>query len=107
MTTRDTEGGSGKKGREHEERTEGEPPANVRSDVHGTQTQPDTPETMQRDHEDAVGRQRYADARPGDYSTDFQEDDSGAHPVKPVPEDAVDEDGIPKIARTEPPEKEG
>ena len=66
----------------------------------------DAPETMQHDHDSAVGRQRYGDARGGTYSRDFQADESGTHPVKETPEGATDERGIPDIAATEPPEGE-
>jgi len=67
---------------------------------------PHTPATMQRDHEEAVGRQRYADARGGDYAGDFQADGSGSHPVKPPSDAALDERGIPDIAATEPRERD-
>lgn len=82
-----------------------DPHANARPGTHDSALHPDTPETMQDDHEGVTGRQRYADARPGDYGRDFQADESGSHPVKPASADAVDEDGIPNIAETEPPER--
>ena len=80
---------------------------NPAPDAHDGERHPDTPRTMQHDHEDAPGRQRYADARPGDYSGDFQQDGSGAHPVKPLDEGATDDDGIPKVAAREPHEGKG
>lgn len=82
-----------------------EPNANAAPGAHDSELHPDTPETMQHDHESAEGRQSYADARPGDYSRDFQEDSSGGHPVKPLDEDEVDEDGVPEIAAREPGER--
>lgn len=74
----------------------------VAPDADEAERHPDTPQTMQHDHDGAVGRQRYDNARPGDYSPDFQEDSSAAHPVKPVDGDEVDEKGIPDIAAKEP-----
>lgn len=82
-----------------------EPHVDVRPGGHDSELHPDTPETMQKDHDAAPGRQRYADSRPGDYARDFQADGSGSHPVKPLTDDAVDENGIPDIAETEPPER--
>ena len=73
--------------------------------THDSVVHPDTPETMQEDHDAAPGRQSYADARASDYGGDFRAEESGAHPVKPVDEDALDEDGIPEIAQTEPPDE--
>jgi len=84
-----------------------EPRANAAPGTHDSELHPDKPETMQHDHDSAEGRQRYADARPGDYSRDFQEDSSGEHPVKPLDEDKVDEEGIPEIAAREPSERSG
>ena len=82
-----------------------EPHVNAAPGAQDAELHPDRPDTMQNDHEDAPGRQRYADARPGDYGRDFQTDESGSHPVKKPDEEAVDEDGIPDIAATEPHEK--
>ncbi len=62
----------------------------------------DKDRTMQSDHDDAAGRQSYSDARGSQYSRDFQEDGSGEHPVKDAPEEAFDEDGIPKVAERKP-----
>ena len=90
-------------GREVVERSA--PHVNARPGGHDSELHPDTPETMQDDHEDAPGRQRYADARPGDYGRDFQADGSTAHPVKGA--DEGEEEEIPDIAATEPPEDDG
>ena len=101
----DAERDPGEKARRENPTKRSEPRVNERPGGQDAELHPDTPETMQHDHDSAPGRQRYADARPGDYSRDFQEDDSGGHPVKPVSADKVDENGIPEIAATEPPEK--
>ena len=79
-----------------------EPHVNARPGAQDAELHPDRPETMQHDHEDAPGRQRYADARASDYDRDFQEDESGSHPVKESDEEALDEDGVPKIAARKP-----
>ena len=60
--------------------------------------------TMQHD-DDSASRHRYADARPQDYSPDFQDDGSGGHPVKPSDDDSVDEQGIPAVAETRRPQE--
>lgn len=106
MNEADDKGGSGGTGEDGEREVErSEPHVNERPGAHDSALHPDRPETMQHDHPDAPGRQRYADSRPGDYARDFQADGSGEHPVKPASGDGVDEDGIPDIAETEPPER--
>lgn len=106
----DEASGAGRQGdgsgmRPHEDVRRSEAHANARPGTHDSELHPDTAETMQDDRGSEPGRQRYADARPGDYGRDFQVDGSGSHPVKPASEDAVDENGIPHIAETEPPER--
>ena len=71
---------------------------------HESRRHPDTPKTMQRD-DDSASRRGYADARPGDYSPDFQEDGSGCHPIKPTDGDKAVEPGIPAAAETRHPEE--
>ena len=99
-------GGSQDRGAEDASATREHDPNAVPAHDEKPRPDEDAAETMQHDHDSATGRQRYGDARPGEYSHDFEADGSVTGRVEGEDGSDPHEGHIPDIAQTEPPDRE-